>query len=116
MIQTDSVGRKYTNDKYEVEHYKIRDRQLNFHAIKHGYTPQPKYVKMYTEVETANGKFYVLPISEHRVEKEYRLTEYIDVNMGEIRPYDYQDKAVNFVKGVYTSGKKSALIVSSMGT
>lgn len=116
MIQYDKLWRAYTIDKYEAEQYRVKDRQINYHALKNGYQAPVKYIKLYAETKTSTGKVYVLPVSQHRVQQEYRLSEYINFDMGDWKLYDYQQKAVDFVAWCVKRGDKSALIVSSMGT
>ena len=56
----DEFGRAYTTDKFEAANYRVRDRQINYHAIKNNYVPPIKYINFFTW-DKVNRVFWLPP-------------------------------------------------------
>lgn len=108
--QLDEYGRAYTTDKSTAIAYRIRDRQINYHAIKNWYTPPIKYISFSTR--DREGQRYRLPPSCGVGSKAGTTID----TPGELHLFGYQQDAVNFVKEQYDNNKKSCMIVSWTAT
>lgn len=111
MIQfLDEYGRAYTTDKFTALSYRIKDRQINYHAIKNWYTAPIKYITFSSRDK--ENKRYRLPPSCWVSRKTGTQID----TPGELSLYGFQQEAVDFIRREYDSYRRSCMIVSWTAT
>lgn len=110
MIELDEYGRAFTRDKFTAYKYRMKDRQVDFHAIKNGLPQVDRWVNFTTREPDA--KIWRLPPA---LWKWRRGMSSIDT-IWDLSLYWYQKNAVSFVHRAWLNNKKSAMVVSWTAT